>query len=56
MGPEKEKFVKHVAGKVKEVGYDFEDVLRNKERDNEKFAFLRNSEVSQDIISRFCKI
>ena len=31
---------------MKHYGYKFEDTLRDKERDNAKFAFLRNSDVS----------
>jgi len=45
IGPEKEKFIRAVAGRVKSHGYKFEDVLRDREKDNEKFAFLRSKEV-----------
>ncbi|KAK8843431.1 hypothetical protein IAR55_007088 [Kwoniella newhampshirensis] len=37
---EQTKFIKTVAGRVKEHGKGFEDVLRKKERENPKFSFL----------------
>ncbi|ODN91468.1 U2-associated protein SR140 [Cryptococcus wingfieldii CBS 7118] len=37
---EKAKFVKAVAERVREHGRGFEDVLREKEKDSEKFSFL----------------
>lgn len=46
MGEEKEKFVRAVADRVKKHGFKFEEVLRERERDNPKFAFLRNVDVS----------
>lgn len=45
MGEEKEKFVRAVADRVKAHGNRFEQVLRDREKDNEKFAFLRNVDV-----------
>ena len=53
---EKEKFIKAVAERVKHYGYKFEDTLRDKERDNPKFAFLRNSDVSSGLMFRPCEI
>ncbi|WRT68937.1 uncharacterized protein IL334_005919 [Kwoniella shivajii] len=38
------KFIKTVAGRVKDHGKGFEDLLRKKERDNSKFSFLYNEE------------
>jgi hypothetical protein len=46
MGREKEKFIAAVAQKVRDHGAQFEDVLRDREAKNEKFAFLRNTDVS----------
>lgn len=46
MGREKEKFIAAVAEKVKSHGAQFEEVLRDREGKNEKFAFLRNMDVS----------
>ena len=45
MGREKEDFIAAVAKKVRDHGAKFEDVLRDREAKNEKFAFLRNSDV-----------
>jgi U2-associated protein SR140 len=45
MGRETEKFIAAVAEKVKSHGKEFEDVLREREGKNEKFAFLRNVDV-----------
>ena len=47
MDPETEKFIRTVALKVKENGDSFEDLLRERERANPKFAFLFNSAVSR---------
>lgn len=43
---EEDKFLRTIAGKVKEHGEKFELVLREKERDNPKFAFFRDNKVS----------
>jgi U2-associated protein SR140 len=45
MGEEKEKFVRAVADRVRAHGNRFEQVLRDREKGNEKFAFLRNVDV-----------
>lgn len=45
MGREKEKFIAAVAQKVQDHGAQFEEVLRDREGKNEKFAFLRNMDV-----------
>ena len=44
-----EKFLRTVAGKIREHGGDFEEVMRERERENSKFAFFRDEKV------RFCK-
>lgn len=49
MGREKEKFIAAVAQKVRDHGAQFEDVLRDREAKNEKFAFLRNMDVSHAV-------
>jgi hypothetical protein len=48
IGPEKEKFVRAVAARVQQHGLKFEEVLREREAKNEKFAFLRDVEVSMN--------
>jgi U2-associated protein SR140 len=52
MGRETEKFIAAVAEKVKSHGKEFEDVLREREGKNEKFAFLRNVDVGRSLGSR----
>jgi U2-associated protein SR140 len=42
---EQEKFIKAVASKVKEHGQGFEDVLRDREKENAKFTFLFDAKV-----------
>lgn len=44
VAPEQEKFIKTVAGKVKDHGRDFEKMLRDKEKQNPKFGFLFNED------------
>jgi U2-associated protein SR140 len=44
--PEKQKFVKAVADKVRDNGHGFEEMLREREAKNGKFAFLRDVDVS----------
>ena len=44
--PETEKFIRTVALKVKDNGESFEDLLRERERSNPKFAFLFDTTVS----------
>lgn len=51
IGREKEKFIAAVAQKVRDHGAKFEDVLRDREAKNEKFAFLRNKDVGSHFIS-----
>jgi U2-associated protein SR140 len=50
IGPEKEKFVRAVAARVQQHGAKFEEVLREREAKNEKFAFLRDVEVSPSML------
>ncbi len=52
--PEKQKFVKAVADKVRDNGHGFEEMLREREAGNGKFAFLRNVEVRTPVIQRLC--
>lgn len=40
-----ESFLVTVARKVRDNGKTFEDILRDKERENHKFAFLRDDKV-----------
>ncbi|KAL7411158.1 hypothetical protein BDY24DRAFT_396804 [Mrakia frigida] len=40
--PEIEKFIRTVAGKVKDLGPEFENHLREKEKENPKFQFLKD--------------
>lgn len=47
---EEDKFLRTIAGKVKEHGEKFELVLREKERDNVKFAFFRDNKVRLSLI------
>ncbi|WWD21045.1 hypothetical protein CI109_105526 [Kwoniella shandongensis] len=42
---EQTKFIKTVAGRVRDHGKGFEDVLRKKEKENPKFAFLFNEDL-----------
>ncbi|ODN74694.1 hypothetical protein L202_07026 [Cryptococcus amylolentus CBS 6039] len=57
---EKAKFVKAVAARVKEHGRGLEDVLREKEKDNEKFSFLFDDKLPEyhlyksTLSSRYC--
>ena len=44
--PEVEKFIRTVAGKVKDLGPEFENHLREKEKENPKFGFLKDEMVS----------
>ncbi|RSH95364.1 hypothetical protein EHS25_000451 [Saitozyma podzolica] len=44
---EQEKFVAAVANRVRDHGSQFEDVLRQREKDNPKFAFLFNEELPE---------
>lgn len=44
--PEIEKFIRTVAGKVKDLGPEFENHLREKEKENPKFQFLKDEMVS----------
>lgn len=39
-----EKFVRTVADKIRQYGQRFEDLIREKEKDNEKFKFLKESD------------
>nr|XP_018259054.1 U2-associated protein SR140 [Kwoniella dejecticola CBS 10117]OBR81212.1 U2-associated protein SR140 [Kwoniella dejecticola CBS 10117] len=44
---EQRKFIKTVAGRVKDHGRGFEDLLRKKEKENPKFAFLFNEDLPE---------
>nr|XP_019009713.1 U2-associated protein SR140 [Kwoniella pini CBS 10737]OCF48494.1 U2-associated protein SR140 [Kwoniella pini CBS 10737] len=44
---EHRKFIKTVAGRVKDHGRGFEELLRKKERENPKFAFLFNEDLPE---------
>ena len=44
---DQEKFIQAVADKMREHGSGFEDVLREREKENPKFQFLFNKEVRQ---------
>nr|XP_019047928.1 U2-associated protein SR140 [Kwoniella bestiolae CBS 10118]OCF26858.1 U2-associated protein SR140 [Kwoniella bestiolae CBS 10118] len=44
---EQKKFIKTVANRVKDVGRGFEDLLRKKEKENPKFAFLVNEDLPE---------
>ena len=46
MDPDTEKFIRTVALKVKDNGDKFEDLLRERERQNPKFRFLFDVTVS----------
>lgn len=43
---EQQKFIKAVAGRVREHGKGFEEVLKEREKENPKFVFLFKEEVS----------
>ncbi|KAJ9109859.1 hypothetical protein QFC19_001838 [Naganishia cerealis] len=47
IGPEKEQFITAVAQKVRNHGSKFEEMLRDREGQNEKFAFLRNMDITE---------
>ncbi|WVR09161.1 hypothetical protein IAU60_006223 [Kwoniella sp. DSM 27419] len=51
---EQYKFIKTVATRVKDHGKGFEDLLRNKERDNPKFGFLVNAELPDYHLYQSC--
>ncbi len=40
-----EKFLRTVAGKIREHGEDFEEVMRERERNNPKFVFFWDEKV-----------
>ncbi|WWC91325.1 uncharacterized protein L201_006268 [Kwoniella dendrophila CBS 6074] len=44
---EKQNFIKTVAGRVKDHGRGFEDLLKKKEKENPKFAFLFNEDLPE---------
>lgn len=53
MDPETEKFIRTVALKVKENGETFEDLLRERERENPKFRFLFDTAVGALLLKGF---